>query len=163
WPELADRGGLIGYGPRIVQLYRDVMSRQFATLMRGTMPADIPVEQPTKFELVINLKTPRRSASTFRRRCSPAPARGSNRPQFAALHMSPPGTLPTCPGWCGTSTFRGNVLQNYFGRLGEQYRFKNSDCVAPLIQKTLRYDSIIADQPPFAEFCNTFRRLADLL
>jgi putative tryptophan/tyrosine transport system substrate-binding protein len=57
WPEFADRGGLIGYGPRIVQLYRDVMSRQFAMLMRGTMPADIPVEQPTKFELVINLKT----------------------------------------------------------------------------------------------------------
>jgi ABC-type uncharacterized transport system substrate-binding protein len=57
WPELADRGGLIGYGPRIVQLYRDVMSRQFARLMRGTIPADIPVEQPTKFELVINLKT----------------------------------------------------------------------------------------------------------
>jgi putative tryptophan/tyrosine transport system substrate-binding protein len=57
WPEFADRGGFIGYGPRIVQLYRDVMSRQFARLMRGTMPADIPVEQPTKFELVINLKT----------------------------------------------------------------------------------------------------------
>jgi putative ABC transport system substrate-binding protein len=57
WPELADRGGLIGYGPRIVQLYREVMSRQFARLMRGTRPADIPVEQPTKFELIINLKT----------------------------------------------------------------------------------------------------------
>jgi len=57
WPEIADQGGLIGYGPRIVQLYRDVMARQVVKLMRGAKPADIPVEQPTKYELVINLKT----------------------------------------------------------------------------------------------------------
>jgi ABC-type uncharacterized transport system substrate-binding protein len=57
WPEMADRGGLIGYGPRIVQLYRDVMSRQVVRLLRGAKPADIPVEQPTTFALVINLKT----------------------------------------------------------------------------------------------------------
>jgi putative tryptophan/tyrosine transport system substrate-binding protein len=49
--------GFIGYGPRIVQLYRDVMTRQVARVLRGAKPADIPVEQPTKFELVINLKT----------------------------------------------------------------------------------------------------------
>ena len=59
WPEIADEGGLIGYGPRIVQLYRDVMARQVVRLMRGANPADIPVEQPTKFELVVNLKTAR--------------------------------------------------------------------------------------------------------
>src|SRR5262249_47400036 len=35
WPEIADQGGLIGYGPRIVQLYRDVMARQVVKLMRG--------------------------------------------------------------------------------------------------------------------------------
>ena len=57
WPEMADQGGLIGYGPRIVQLYRDVMTRQVARLLRGEKPADIPVEQPTQFELVFNLKT----------------------------------------------------------------------------------------------------------
>jgi ABC-type uncharacterized transport system substrate-binding protein len=57
WPEIADQGGLIGYGPRIIQLYRDVMARQVVKLMRGAKPADIPVEQPTKYELVINLKT----------------------------------------------------------------------------------------------------------
>jgi ABC-type uncharacterized transport system substrate-binding protein len=56
WPEMADQGGLIGYGPRITQLYRDVQSRQLIKLLRGTKPADIPVEQPTKFELVINLR-----------------------------------------------------------------------------------------------------------
>lgn len=55
WPEMANRG-LIGYGPSIVQLYRDVQTRQLAQLLRGAKPADLPVEQPTKFELVINLK-----------------------------------------------------------------------------------------------------------
>src|SRR5215467_3320590 len=57
WPEMAEQGGLIGYGPLIVQLYRDIMSRQLAKLLRGIKPADLPVEQPTRFELVINLKT----------------------------------------------------------------------------------------------------------
>jgi ABC-type uncharacterized transport system substrate-binding protein len=56
WPEWAEEGGLIGYGPRILQLYRDIMSRQLAALLRGTKPADLPVEQPTRFDLVINLK-----------------------------------------------------------------------------------------------------------
>ena len=57
WPEMAHEGGLIGYGPSIVQLYRDVQSRQLVRLLKGAKPADLPVEQPTKFELVINLKT----------------------------------------------------------------------------------------------------------
>jgi putative ABC transport system substrate-binding protein len=56
WPEMAEQGGLIGYGPLIVQLHRDIMSRQLAKLLRGIKPADLPVEQPTRFELVINLK-----------------------------------------------------------------------------------------------------------
>jgi putative ABC transport system substrate-binding protein len=57
WPEMAEASGLVGYGPRIVQLYRDVMTRQLVKLLRGTKPADLPVEQPTRFELVINLRT----------------------------------------------------------------------------------------------------------
>ena len=57
WPEMAREGGLIGYGPSIVQLYRDVQSRQLTRLLRGAKPADIPVEQPTRFELVVNVKT----------------------------------------------------------------------------------------------------------
>jgi putative ABC transport system substrate-binding protein len=54
---MAEQGGLIGYGPLIVQLYRDIMSRQLAKLLRGAKPADLPVEQPTKFDLTINLTT----------------------------------------------------------------------------------------------------------
>ena len=56
WPEVAEEEGLLGYGPRLVQIYRDVMSRQLVKILRGVKPADIPVEQPTRFELVINLK-----------------------------------------------------------------------------------------------------------
>lgn len=57
WPDEAEQGGLIGYGPRLAQLYRDIMARQLVKLLRGAKPADLPIEQPTRFELVINLKT----------------------------------------------------------------------------------------------------------
>jgi putative ABC transport system substrate-binding protein len=57
WPEMAEEAGLIGYGPRVVQIYRDLMARQAVRLLLGTKPADLPVEQPTRFELVINLST----------------------------------------------------------------------------------------------------------
>jgi putative ABC transport system substrate-binding protein len=56
WPEMAEEGGLIAYGPRFVTLYRQ-HALQAVKVLKGTKPADIPVEQPTTFELVINLKT----------------------------------------------------------------------------------------------------------
>jgi putative ABC transport system substrate-binding protein len=57
WPEVAEQGGFIGYGPRIVQLFRDIMGRQLVKLLRGAKPAELPVEQPVQFEFVINLRT----------------------------------------------------------------------------------------------------------
>jgi putative ABC transport system substrate-binding protein len=57
WPETAERGGFIAYGPSQVQTYRELLAPQLVKLLRGTKPADLPVEQPTKFELVFNLKT----------------------------------------------------------------------------------------------------------
>jgi len=57
WPEIAEQGGLIGYGPRLDQLYRDIAAQQLIRILRGAKPADLPVQQPTKFELVINLQT----------------------------------------------------------------------------------------------------------
>ena len=56
WAYWAEAGGFIGYGPSLDQL-EDLTARFAASLLRGTIPADLPVEQPTKFELVINLKT----------------------------------------------------------------------------------------------------------
>jgi len=57
FPELAEEGGFAGYGPRRSQLLSEIMAQQIVKIFRGTKVADIPVEQPTKFELVINLKT----------------------------------------------------------------------------------------------------------
>jgi putative tryptophan/tyrosine transport system substrate-binding protein len=57
WPETAEEGGLIGYGPRLIEIDREIYARQLVQLLRGVEVADIPVEQPTKFELQVNLKT----------------------------------------------------------------------------------------------------------
>jgi putative ABC transport system substrate-binding protein len=54
--DLAARGGLISYGPSYLGLYRRA-AEMADKILRGAKPADIPVEQPTQFELVINLKT----------------------------------------------------------------------------------------------------------
>ena len=56
WPDSADQGGLIGYGPRFAQVYRQ-RARQVVKVLRGAKPVDLPVEQPSTFELVVNLKT----------------------------------------------------------------------------------------------------------
>jgi putative tryptophan/tyrosine transport system substrate-binding protein len=56
-PNVAVEGGLIAYGPNIIRLWGDLMPRQLAALLRGAKVADVPVEQPSKFDLVINLKT----------------------------------------------------------------------------------------------------------
>jgi len=56
WPESAETGGLAGYGPRLSAAIRD-MVHIADRILRGALPSDIPVQQPTKFELAINLKT----------------------------------------------------------------------------------------------------------
>ncbi len=54
--EFVDDGGVMAYGPDRADLYRRAATYMDKNL-KGTKPADLPVEQPTKFELVINLKT----------------------------------------------------------------------------------------------------------
>jgi len=55
WPETAEAGALAGYGPRFTDVYRQ-RARMVVKILRGANPADIPVEQPTRFELVVNLR-----------------------------------------------------------------------------------------------------------
>jgi putative tryptophan/tyrosine transport system substrate-binding protein len=57
WPEIAEEGGFVAYGPRFTQMMRELFARQLVQLLRGVKIADIPVEQPSKYELAINLKT----------------------------------------------------------------------------------------------------------
>ena len=57
FPEEAEEGGFVAYGPRLVQIFRELIARQIVKVLRGVKPADLPIEQPIKFELVINLKS----------------------------------------------------------------------------------------------------------
>jgi putative ABC transport system substrate-binding protein len=54
--EYAEAGGLIGYGANYLELWRRA-AYFVERILKGTKPADLPIEQPTKFELVINMKT----------------------------------------------------------------------------------------------------------
>jgi putative ABC transport system substrate-binding protein len=56
--ESVDAGGLMSYGPNFLDLFRR-SANHIDKILRGAKPTDIPVEQPTKFDLVINLTTAR--------------------------------------------------------------------------------------------------------
>ena len=54
--EFVEGGGLISYGPNYPSLYRRI-AELVDKILRGAKPVDLPVEQPTKFDLVVNLTT----------------------------------------------------------------------------------------------------------
>ena len=62
--QFAQEGGLIAYGPVIADLYRRAAT-YVDKILKGAKPADLPIEQPTKFELVINLKAAKQIGVTI--------------------------------------------------------------------------------------------------
>jgi putative ABC transport system substrate-binding protein len=62
--EMVEAGGLTSYGPNRADVIRRA-AVQMDKILKGTKPADLPVEQPTKFELVINLKTAKQIGLTI--------------------------------------------------------------------------------------------------
>jgi putative ABC transport system substrate-binding protein len=54
--QFVEEGGLLSYGPDYTDMYRRAAT-YVAKILRGARPADLPMEQPTKFEFLINLKT----------------------------------------------------------------------------------------------------------
>ena len=58
WPAFARSGGLMTYGPNLQEAFR-TLARSVDKVLKGANPAEVPVEQPTTFQLVVNVKAAR--------------------------------------------------------------------------------------------------------
>jgi putative ABC transport system substrate-binding protein len=65
WGDYVEAGGVMSYGPDHNALWRRLAIQYVDKILKGAKPADLPVEQPTKFELVVNLKTAKQIGVTI--------------------------------------------------------------------------------------------------
>ena len=72
--EFVDDGGLMFYGPDFIDLFRRAATC-VDKILKGTKPRDLPVDQPTKFELAMNLKTAKQIGLTIPPTCWRGPTR----------------------------------------------------------------------------------------
>ncbi len=64
FPDFARVGGLLAYGPNLLDMYRQV-GVMSGKVLKGTKPSEMPIERPTKFELVLNMRTAKRMGLTI--------------------------------------------------------------------------------------------------
>jgi hypothetical protein len=102
----AAEGGLISYGPDIYDILRRSAS-YVDRILKGANPADLPVQQPSKYELVINLKTAKALGLDVPLQLLYRDRRGDRISFFAALHESVSGTERPKREPAGTSAFEG--------------------------------------------------------
>jgi len=93
WGEIARAGGLMAYGPTLAELHRRVAT-YVDKILKGAKPGDLPVEQPTKLELVVNLKT----AKTLRLTIPPVAA-AAGRSGHRVNRGRPPNVSLQRTGW----------------------------------------------------------------
>ena len=64
FPGFADAGGLMAYGPHLPSMFRET-GLIMAKVLRGALPRDTPIQRPTRFEMVVNLRTAKQLGVTF--------------------------------------------------------------------------------------------------